>query len=114
MANANASKGASTTGTSTATATETAKRRRGLSAESRLKLALNDVISVATENGGEGSEEVKQASALLTSLGFTPRPSAAKEIARLQEELQSIDITAPDSQTRINEISKSIGKLRSI
>lgn len=112
MANANASKGASTTGTGTAKATE--KKRRGLSAESRLKLALNDVISVATENGGGDSEEVKQASALLTSLGFEARPSAAKRIAELQEELKSIDITAADSQTRINEISKAIGKLRSI
>ena len=105
---ANTSKGTETT------AAEVAKKRRGLSAESRLKLALNDVISVATDNGGGESEEVKQASSLLASLGFKSRPSAAKSIAELQAELQNIDITAPDSQTRINEISKKIGSLRKV
>lgn len=104
----------STEGTGTATATETAAKRRGLSAESRLKLALNDVISVATDNGGGDSEEVKQATALLKTLGFESRPSAAKRIAELQEELRNIDITAADSQTRINEISKAIGSLRRV
>jgi len=95
----------------------TEKKRRGLSDASRLKLALNDVLSsfeTTAKDAAKGSAEVKAAKSLLTELGFETRPSAAIKIQELQTELQSIDITKSDSQTRINEISKEIGKLRRV
>lgn len=106
-------KGQGSNGTATATATE--KRRRGLSAESRLKLSLNDVLDAAKEGTlTVDSPEYAQATTLLESLGFETRKSSSAKILELQEELKNIDITAADSQTRINDISKEIGKLRRV
>lgn len=101
-----------------ATAQVKAKRVRGASPESRLKLALNDLLAFTKENVAAEvvaeSSEVRIADATLTSLGFVQRASAAKRIAELQAKLQAIDITAADSQAQITEISKEIGKLRKV
>lgn len=100
------------------------QKRRGLSAESRLKLAMNDVLGFIadasktgtplTEEAVSASVEVATANTLLTELGFVTRTSSAKRIQELQDELRSVDVTAADSQTRINAISKELGKLRKI
>lgn len=99
--------------TATATATVGAKKKRGLSAETRLKLALNDVLDVVKEGkASDEAPEVVHAQNLLKTLGFETRKSSASRLLELQEELKSLDITDADSQARINKISKEIGKLR--
>lgn len=98
------------------TAATTAKKaKRGMSAESRLKLSMNDLLDVAKAGTlTKDSPEFKQASELLKSLGFQTRKSSASRILELQEQVKGIDITAPDGQARLNEISKEIGKLRRV
>lgn len=96
-----------------------------MSDKSQLAFALNNLLAftkayLAGEvELAEGTEvddipEITFASSSLERAGFTPSASTAQEVARIQDEIQSLDFSDPNASRRMKELAKELNKANSV